>query len=91
MRRASPTRFTRRRPTACRWWRASCCAGSWVAARVRTDRSEHRRSTEFARRIVALYRDAALWQTLRDNALERVRAEHGRAQYQAAVRQVLEA
>ncbi len=36
---------------------------------------------EFARRIVALYRDAALWQTLRDNALERVRAEHGRAQY----------
>ena len=46
---------------------------------------------EFARRIVALYRDAALWQTLRDNALERVRAEHGRAQYEAAVRQVLEA
>ena len=30
MRRASPTRFTRRRPTACRWWRASCCAGSWA-------------------------------------------------------------
>jgi glycosyltransferase involved in cell wall biosynthesis len=46
---------------------------------------------EFARRIVALYRDAALWQTLRDNALERVRTEHGRAQYEAAVRQVLEA
>ena len=46
---------------------------------------------EFARRIVALYRDAALWQTLRDNALERVRAENGRAQYEAAVRQVLEA
>ena len=45
---------------------------------------------EFARRIVALYRDAALWQTLRDNALERVRAEHGRAQYEATVRQVLE-
>jgi glycosyltransferase involved in cell wall biosynthesis len=46
---------------------------------------------EFARRIVALYRDEALWQTLRDNALERVRAENGRADYEAAVRKVLEA
>jgi O-antigen biosynthesis protein len=45
----------------------------------------------FARRIVALYRDPTLWQTLRDNALERVRVENGRAQYEAAVRQVLEA
>jgi glycosyltransferase involved in cell wall biosynthesis len=43
-----------------------------------------------ARAIIALYRDAALWQTLRDNALERVRAENGRTQYEAAVRQVLE-
>src|SRR5271166_844990 len=46
---------------------------------------------EFARRMVALYRDATLWQMLRNNALERVRTEHGRAQYEAAVRQVLEA
>jgi glycosyltransferase involved in cell wall biosynthesis len=45
---------------------------------------------EFARRIVGLYRDPALWQVLRENALERVRAEHGRASYAAAVRQVLE-
>ena len=45
---------------------------------------------EFARRIVGLYRDPALWQVLRENALERMRAEHGRASYAAAVRQVLE-
>jgi glycosyltransferase involved in cell wall biosynthesis len=45
---------------------------------------------EFARRIIALYRDPALWQTLRDNALARVRTDHGRAQYETAVRQVLE-
>jgi GT2 family glycosyltransferase len=44
-----------------------------------------------ARAIVALYRDAALWQTLRHNALERVRAENGRALYEASVRRVLEA
>jgi glycosyltransferase involved in cell wall biosynthesis len=45
---------------------------------------------KFARRIVELYRDAALWQILRENALARVRTELGRAQYAAAVRQVLE-
>jgi glycosyltransferase involved in cell wall biosynthesis len=45
---------------------------------------------EFARRIVALYRDPALWQRLRDNALERVRAENRREQYAAAVRQAVE-
>jgi GT2 family glycosyltransferase len=45
---------------------------------------------EFARRIVELYRDAVLWKILRENALERVRTELGRAQYAAAVRQVLE-
>ena len=44
---------------------------------------------EFARKIITLYRDAALWQRLRDTALERVRAEHGRTQYKAAVRQIL--
>jgi glycosyltransferase involved in cell wall biosynthesis len=46
---------------------------------------------EFARRIVVLYRDPALWQTLRDNALERVRADNNRPQYEMAVRHVLEA
>jgi GT2 family glycosyltransferase len=45
---------------------------------------------EFARRIVALYRDPALWQRLRNSALERIREANGRAQYEAAVRQVLE-
>jgi GT2 family glycosyltransferase len=46
---------------------------------------------EFARRIVAVYRDPVLWQLLRDNALERIRQENGRTSYEAAVRQVLEA
>jgi glycosyltransferase involved in cell wall biosynthesis/GT2 family glycosyltransferase len=45
----------------------------------------------FARRIVAVYRDPVLWQSLRDNALERIRQEHGRAAYEAAIRRVLEA
>jgi GT2 family glycosyltransferase len=45
---------------------------------------------EFARQIVALYRDAKLWQALRDNALERVRVENSRAQYEDAIRRVLE-
>ncbi|MEJ0018545.1 MAG: glycosyltransferase [Acetobacteraceae bacterium] len=44
----------------------------------------------FAKGIVALYRDAALWQTLRDNALARILTENGRANYETAVRQVLE-
>jgi len=43
----------------------------------------------FAHRIVALYRDPTLWQTLRDNALARVQAENGRADYEAAVKDVL--
>jgi GT2 family glycosyltransferase len=45
----------------------------------------------FAQQIVLLYRDATLWQTLRYNALERVRVENGRAQYEDAIRRVLEA
>jgi len=44
----------------------------------------------FARQIVALYRDAALWQSLRDHALERARTENARIDYEAAVRQVLD-
>ena len=45
---------------------------------------------EFARRIVTLYRDAKLWQALRDNALERVRVENNLARYQEAVRCALQ-
>ncbi len=45
---------------------------------------------EFARHVVTLYRDAALWQRLRDNALERIRKENNRAQYEAVIRQVLQ-
>jgi glycosyltransferase involved in cell wall biosynthesis len=43
----------------------------------------------FAKHIVTLYRDPTLWQTLRDNALERIRKENNRADYESAVRQVL--
>jgi hypothetical protein len=46
---------------------------------------------EFARQAVGLYRDPALWQSLRENALTRIREENGRAAYERAVRQVLEA
>ena len=45
---------------------------------------------EFARLVVMLYRDAALWQRLRDNAMERIRKENNRAQYEAVIRQVLQ-
>jgi O-antigen biosynthesis protein len=44
---------------------------------------------EFARCIVALYRDAKLWRKLRDNALERLRVENNRAQYIEAVQRAL--
>jgi hypothetical protein len=39
---------------------------------------------------VTLYRDAALWQRLRDNAIERVCQEDSRSQYEAVIRQVLQ-
>jgi O-antigen biosynthesis protein len=45
---------------------------------------------DFARRVVTLYRDAALWQRLRDNAMERIRKENNRAQYESVIRQVLQ-
>jgi glycosyltransferase involved in cell wall biosynthesis len=44
----------------------------------------------FAARVVRLYRDAELWQRLRDNALQRLRTENAREQYAAAMRAVLE-
>lgn len=45
----------------------------------------------FAEQVLALYRNASLWQTLRDNALERICLENNRAEYEKAVRRVLEA
>ena len=76
----------------CRWSRARCwhdsLAGTTDASCWRADSAS---AAEFARRIVVLYRDAALWQRLRDAALERMHKEHGRVHYETAVRQVLEA
>jgi len=43
----------------------------------------------FARQVVRLYRDPALWGTLRDRALERLRRENDAAGYAAAVESVL--
>jgi glycosyltransferase involved in cell wall biosynthesis len=60
----------------------------WVGGRdlVSVDAGD---PTAFADAVVRLYRDAGLWQTLRDNALERVRTENGRALYEAGIRRVL--
>jgi GT2 family glycosyltransferase len=44
----------------------------------------------FAELVVSLYRDEAQWQALRDNAIERLRAENSCEQYTDAVRCVLE-
>src|ERR1019366_5196645 len=43
----------------------------------------------FARHVVALQRDAALWQRLRDAALDRLPRENNREAYAAAIRDVL--
>ncbi|HVC60601.1 MAG TPA: glycosyltransferase [Acetobacteraceae bacterium] len=43
----------------------------------------------FARQVVRLYRDPALWQSLRDAALERLRQDNSAADYAAAVESVL--
>jgi glycosyltransferase involved in cell wall biosynthesis len=43
----------------------------------------------FAGRVVALQRDEALWQRLRDGALERLRQENNPADYEAALGAVL--
>lgn len=43
----------------------------------------------FARQVVRLYRDPALWQALRDAALERLRRENDAAGYAAAIESVL--
>ena len=44
----------------------------------------------FAARVVRLYRDAELWQRLRDGALQRLSTENTREHYAAAIRSVLE-
>ncbi len=45
--------------------------------------------TAFARHVVALQRDEALWQSLRDSALDRVRRDNNREAYAAVIRAVL--
>lgn len=44
----------------------------------------------FAAQVVRLYRDAALWQSVRDNALARLAAENGRDQYVRVLNEILE-
>jgi hypothetical protein len=43
----------------------------------------------FARQILSVYRDAGLWQHLRDHAAARLLAENGRDAYVKALRGVL--
>jgi GT2 family glycosyltransferase len=43
----------------------------------------------FARHVVAVQRDEGLWQRLRDGALHRLHRENNRADYAAAIREVL--
>jgi O-antigen biosynthesis protein len=43
----------------------------------------------FARQVVRLYRDPALWRTVRETALERLRRDNNAADYAAAVEAVL--
>ncbi len=45
---------------------------------------------QFARHVVTLYRDPALWQTLRDNALARLAAENGREHCVRTLSEILE-
>jgi O-antigen biosynthesis protein len=44
---------------------------------------------QFARHVVTLYRDPALWQALRDNALARLAVENGREHYIQALTTIL--
>jgi len=43
----------------------------------------------FAQHIVSVYRDPALWERLRNQAAERLRAENGRESYEQALRDML--
>ena len=81
----------RRRRTACRWWRRELLRGRWAGETARNCwRWITADPAEFARRIVVLYRDAALWQTLRDDALARLAAENGREHYVQVLTEILE-
>jgi glycosyltransferase involved in cell wall biosynthesis len=51
---------------------------------------DHADPEMFARNVVELYRDAALWQTLRDGALARLAAENGREHYVQVLGEILE-
>ena len=44
---------------------------------------------QFAKQIMALYQDEALWQQIRDSALDRLRRENGRDGYVEAIRRIL--
>jgi GT2 family glycosyltransferase len=51
--------------------------------------ADHADPALFARHVVALHRDEALWQTLRDGALARLAAENGRERYVQALTEIL--
>jgi glycosyltransferase involved in cell wall biosynthesis len=46
-------------------------------------------SEQFAKHVVALYRDPELWRLIRANAADRLRAENGREQYVRALQAIL--
>ncbi len=46
---------------------------------------------KFAQQIIALYRDPLLWQVLRSNALDRICEDHGRSDYEMAIRRAIDA
>ena len=50
---------------------------------------DHTDPALFAHHVVTLYRDATLWQTLRDGALARLAAENGREHYVQALQTIL--
>ena len=53
-------------------------------------RRDHADPSLFASHVVSLYRDAALWQTVRDGALARLAAENGREHYVQVLTEILE-
>ena len=44
---------------------------------------------QFAEQVIALYQDAALWQRIRDGALDRLRRENSRDRYVEAIKRIL--
>ena len=45
---------------------------------------------KFAQQVIAAYRDPTLWQSLRDNALDRIREDHSRLHYEMAIRRAMD-